>query len=67
MASLAPSRWQKVKEFQRNNGLRASGIVGPITWRKLQPGTPIQKPSFYVEGHHLHDPRGNKVILPRGQ
>jgi len=53
----------RVKEFQRNNRLRASGIVGPATWRKLQPGAPIQKPTFYVEGRYLHDPRGNKVIL----
>ena len=62
-ASLAPSRWQESKEFQRTNRLRANGIVGPVTWRKLQPGAPIPKPTFYVEGRYLHDPRGNKVIL----
>ena len=60
---FGPLTLAEFKEFQRNNGLRASGIVGPVTWRKLQPGAPIQKPTFYVEGRYLHDPRGNKVIL----
>ena len=60
---FGPLTLARVKEYQRTNRLRASGIVGPVTWRKLRPGAPIPKPTFYVEGRYLHDPRGNKVIL----
>lgn len=54
---------QRVKEFQRNNGLLADGLVGPVTWGKLLPQNPPQKQTFYTEGRHLHDRLGNKVIL----
>lgn len=31
--TYGPAMQQLVKEFQRKNGIRASGIVGPLTWR----------------------------------
>lgn len=54
---------ERVKEFQRNNGLLVDGVVGPITWSKLLEGKLPQKQTFYIQGRHLYDRLGNQVIL----
>ena len=52
---------QRVKEFQTNTFVH--GIVDAETWGKLLADAPPARETFYVEGRHLHDPLGNKVIL----
>jgi hypothetical protein len=37
---FGPRTLERVKEFQRNNGLVADGIVGPLTWGKLEEAAP---------------------------
>ena len=41
----------------------AHGVVDPATWDKLLGDEPPRRDTFYVEGRHLYDPAGNKVIL----
>lgn len=36
-----------VKSFQRQNGLSADGIVGPVTWRHLFPDEEIHAPAIH--------------------
>ena len=54
---------RRVKEYQTNNGLFVDGKVGPITWGKLLEGAPAPQQTFHVQGRHLFDRLGNKVIL----
>lgn len=49
-----------VKEWQANNGLLADGIVGPLTWAKMQPSSTDISEKFYktkeglsIETHFL--------------
>ena len=35
MVYLEEVRKKAVKEFQKNNGLAADGVVGPDTWKKI--------------------------------
>ena len=34
--SFGPQTSQAVKEFQKKSGIAQDGVVGPITWAKLQ-------------------------------
>jgi peptidoglycan hydrolase-like protein with peptidoglycan-binding domain len=40
---FGPKTLARVKEFQKNNGLKVDGIVGPLTWGKLLVGPVIHK------------------------
>ena len=51
----------RVKEFQTQTFVH--GVVDPDTWAKLLGDEPLQRETFYVEGRHLHDPNGKKIIL----
>lgn len=35
VANFGPQTEQKVKDFQKANGLKDDGVVGPITWKKI--------------------------------
>ena len=37
---FGPKTDKKVRQFQRNKGLTADGIVGPLTWSALEAGPP---------------------------
>lgn len=57
---FGPLTEQRVIEFQTN--VFAHGVVDPATWGKLGDAPP-RRDTFYVQGRHLYDPDGNKVIL----
>src|SRR5882757_4651478 len=40
---FGPRTRARVREFQQNNGLAADGIVGPLTWSKLEEASPPSK------------------------
>jgi len=52
---------QRVLEFQV--GAFVNGVVDDHTWAKLPPAEPPLRDTFYVEGRHLYDPTGSRVIL----
>lgn len=58
---FGPETLQRVMEFQSNTFV--NGIVDPDTWAKLIGDGPPLRETFFVDGRHLHDPLGNKVIL----
>ena len=58
---FGPITQQRVIEFQTT--VFAHGVVDPATWDKLLGDEPPRRDTFYVEGRHLYDPAGNKVIL----
>lgn len=58
---FGPITMERVKEFQTNAFV--NGVVDPATWARLLPEQPPQRTTFYTEGRHLYDPKGNKVIL----
>lgn len=51
----------RVKEFQTQTFV--NGVVDGGVWARLLGDEPLQRETFYVEGRHLHDPNGNKIIL----
>src|SRR4051812_21007766 len=52
---------RRVKEFQTKTFV--NGVVDPDMWVKLLGDRPLQRETFYIEGRHLHDPNGHKIIL----
>jgi mannan endo-1,4-beta-mannosidase len=53
---------QRVLAFQV--GAFVNGVVDDCTWAKLPPvARPPLRESFYVEGRHLYDPTGARVVL----
>jgi mannan endo-1,4-beta-mannosidase len=52
---------RRVKEFQTRTFV--NGVVDPATWAKLLDDGPLPRATFYMEGRHLHDPTGTKIIL----
>lgn len=51
----------RVREFQAAHALVVDGIAGPLTWGQLL-AAPVHQ-TCYVEGRHLYDRLGNRVIL----
>lgn len=58
---FGPITQQRVIEFQTNAFVH--GVVDAVTWDKLLGDVPPRRDTFYVEGRHLYDPDGNKIIL----
>src|SRR5262245_10249514 len=59
--NFGPTTLQRVKEFQTD--VFVNGIVDSNTWAKLPGDEPPQRKTFYTNGRHLYDPKGDKVIL----
>ncbi|WAK02310.1 cellulase family glycosylhydrolase [Methylobacter sp. YRD-M1] len=52
---------ERVKEFQTNTFV--TGVVDPATWTKLLGDGALARQTFYIDGRHLYEPNGNKIIL----
>jgi mannan endo-1,4-beta-mannosidase len=61
--NFGPVTLQRVQEFQTTTGLIVSTTVNAKTWAKLLTDQPTPRNTFYVEGRHLHEPNGQKIIL----
>ncbi|QSQ20098.1 cellulase family glycosylhydrolase [Pyxidicoccus parkwayensis] len=58
---FGPKTLQRVKEFQASGFV--NGVVDAGTWSKLLDAPPAPRETFFVDGRHLHDPNGNRVVL----
>ncbi|GAC1347294.1 MAG: hypothetical protein NVSMB27_12430 [Ktedonobacteraceae bacterium] len=61
--NFGPQTFNRVQEYQGNNGLVFDGIVGPPTWGNLLGDTTIETPGFFVLGRNLYDRDGTNVLL----
>jgi mannan endo-1,4-beta-mannosidase len=52
---------ERVMEFQTN--IFVNGVVDPDTWAKLLGDGALARETFYIDGRHLYEPNGNKIIL----
>ncbi len=53
----------RVKEFQRNNGLVADGIVGPKTWAKLRTQQPVAPRTGVLCGNSDRANQGKSLLV----
>ncbi|WP_199728658.1 cellulase family glycosylhydrolase [Corallococcus sp. CA053C] len=58
---FGPKTLRRVKEFQA--AMLADGVVDPGTWSKLLDGERAPRETLQVEGRHLRDPQGHRIIL----
>jgi peptidoglycan hydrolase-like protein with peptidoglycan-binding domain len=65
---FGPKTQARVREFQKNNGLKVDGIVGPLTWGKLLAGrTTPKESSLYcdnVNRQHLFSAMAAATVWP---
>ena len=49
--NFGPKTMARVQEYQRNTGLLPDGIVGPLTWGKLNSTANLESPPEYTRPH----------------